>query len=78
MRSATGVPTSTPVAANIPIAWATSSPCQKYFGRLADQTGSFNEGIALAGLTPLIGYVALILLWREPEGTRAKPAQVAR
>ena len=49
------------------VAWATSSPCQKFFGRLADQTGSFNEGIALAGLTPLIGYVALMLLWKEPE-----------
>jgi len=49
------------------VAWATSSPCQKFFGRLADQTGSFNEGIALAGLTPLIGYVALMLLWQEPK-----------
>lgn len=49
------------------VAWAVSSPCQKFFGRLADQTGSFNEGIALAGLTPLIGFVALVLLWKEPE-----------
>ncbi len=49
------------------VAWATSSPCQKFFGRLADQTGSFNEGIALAGLTPLLGYVALMLLWHEPK-----------
>jgi sugar phosphate permease len=57
------------------VAWATSSPCQKYFGRLADQTGSFNEGIALAGLTPLIGFAALILLWREPERGRAEPGQ---
>ncbi len=59
------------------VAWATSSPCQKFFGRLADQTGSFNEGIALAGLTPLLGYVALVLVWREPkpagEGTVIEP-----
>ncbi len=54
------------------VAWATSSPCQKFFGRLADQTGSFNEGIALAGLTPLIGYVALMLLWREPKPVAAE------
>ena len=46
-----------------------------YLGRLADQTGSFNEGIALAGLTPLIGLAALILLWREPERGRAEPGQ---
>jgi ACS family hexuronate transporter-like MFS transporter len=49
------------------VAWATSSPCQKFFGRMVDQTGSFNEGIALAGLAPLVGYAALILLWREPK-----------
>lgn len=55
------------------VAWATSSPCQKFFGRLADQTGSFNEGIALAGLAPLIGYVALMLLWQEPRQTSAEP-----
>ena len=48
------------------VAWATSSPCQKLFGWIADETKSFNEGIALAGLTPLLGYAALILLWREP------------
>lgn len=47
-------------------AWAAVSPLQKYFGRVVDQTGSFNEGIALAGLTPLVGYVALMLLWKEP------------
>lgn len=49
------------------VAWATSSPCQKLFGWLADETQSFNEGIALAGLAPLLGYAALILLWREPK-----------
>lgn len=51
------------------VAWATSSPCQKLFGWLADETKSFNEGIALAGLAPLLGYAALILLWREPKRT---------
>lgn len=49
------------------VAWATSSPCQKLFGWIADETKSFNEGIALAGLAPLLGYAALILLWREPQ-----------
>jgi len=53
------------------VAWATSSPCQKLFGWLADETKSFNEGIALAGLAPLLGYAALILLWREPKRSEA-------
>ena len=48
-------------------AWVVVSPLQKYFGRVVDQTGSFNEGIALAGLTPLVGYIALTLLWHEPK-----------
>lgn len=55
------------------VAWATSSPCQKLFGWIADETKSFNEGIALAGLTPLLGYAALILLWREPNREPGKP-----
>ena len=52
-------------------AWVVVSPLQKYFGRVVDQTGSFNEGIALAGLTPLVGYIALTLLWHEPKGELA-------
>ena len=47
-------------------AWAAVSPLQKYFGRVVDQTGSFNEGLALAGLAPLLGLAALIVFWREP------------
>lgn len=58
-------------------AWAAVSPLQKYFGRMVDQTGSFNEGIALAGLTPLLGYVALMLLWREPAAVGEAPAKPA-
>lgn len=57
------------------VAWATASPCQKLFGWLADETKSFNEGIALAGLTPLLGYAALILLWHEPKRADADAGQ---
>ena len=48
------------------IAWVVSSPLQWAFGKLYDTTKSFDLGIALAGLTPLIGFAALILLWKEP------------
>ena len=51
------------------VAWISSSPLQKLFGRLVDQTGSFDLGIALAGLTPLVGVVALILLWGKDTHT---------
>ena len=35
----------------------------KYFGRYVDQTQSFDLGVALAGLTPILGFLALTLLW---------------
>lgn len=46
------------------IGWLASSPTQKLFGRLVDQTGSFSLGMALAGCTPLIGFVIFWFLWR--------------
>jgi len=45
--------------------WLISAPFQKLFGKLVDSTGSFDLGIALAGLPPLLGLVALLLLWRR-------------
>lgn len=43
------------------------SPVQKYFGRLVDQTGSFNLGLGLAGWLPLLAFVCLWLGWRKTE-----------
>ena len=48
------------------VAWVTSSPFQKIFGRVVDKTGSFDLGFALTGLTPFIGFLALWLLWEKP------------
>jgi ACS family hexuronate transporter-like MFS transporter len=45
------------------LVWAISSPVHKYFGRYVDQTHSFDLGIAIVGLTPLVGYLALVLFW---------------
>ena len=41
-------------------------PVHKYFGRHVDQTQSFDLGIAVVGLTPLVGYFALRLFWDKP------------
>jgi MFS family permease len=43
-------------------AWALS-PAQKYYGRLVDQTGSFDAGFAVAGCMPLLAFAVLALLW---------------
>ena len=45
-------------------AWIVSSPLQKLFGRLIDQTKSYDLGIALVGCVPLIGLAALLIGWR--------------
>ena len=37
------------------LVWAISSPVHKYFGRPVDQDQSFDLGIAVVGLTPLVG-----------------------
>jgi MFS transporter, ACS family, hexuronate transporter len=47
------------------LVWSISSPVHKYFGRHVDQTQSFDVGIGVVGLTPLIGYLALQLFWNK-------------
>ena len=42
-------------------------PVHRYFGRYVDQTQSYDFGIALVGLTPLVGYAALRLFWDSPK-----------
>ena len=48
-------------------AWMVSSPLQKLFGRLVDRTGSFDLGMSLVGWAPMIGFLALLILWRRSE-----------
>jgi MFS family permease len=44
-------------------AWALS-PAHKYFGRLVDNTGSFDLGIALTGCLPLLALACIWFFWR--------------
>ena len=60
------------------LAWLVSAPMQKEFGRVVDETHSFDEGLALAGLAPLVALVVLSIAWpRETTSTHdlegAKP-----
>ncbi|MCC6507823.1 MAG: MFS transporter, partial [Pirellulaceae bacterium] len=48
-------------------AWLVSAPLQKMFGRLVDQTGSFDLGLSLVGWAPMLGFLALLCLWRRGE-----------
>ena len=46
-------------------AWALGPPLQKLYGRLIDQTGSFDLGFAIAGCLPFVAFVVLWLFWKE-------------
>jgi ACS family hexuronate transporter-like MFS transporter len=45
------------------IGWLVASPFQKIFGRLVDQTGSFDTGLALAGCAPAVALAILLACW---------------
>ena len=47
-------------------AWALS-PAHKYFGRLVDNTGSFDLGFAIAGCLPLLAFSCIWLFWKPRE-----------
>lgn len=47
--------------------WAVTSPLHKFFGWIADKTGSYDEGLVLAGIAPWIGVIAMRLLWDLPK-----------
>ena len=48
-------------------AWLVPAQIQRLFGLLADRTGSFDLGIALAGCLPLLAVVPLWLFWKNPK-----------
>lgn len=52
------------------LGWLISSPVQKMFGKYVDKTGSFDDGLALAGFAPLLGLVILLLVWPADRDTR--------
>jgi ACS family hexuronate transporter-like MFS transporter len=53
-------------------AWIIPSLLQKGFGWLADRTGSFDLGFALAGLLPLIAVIPIWLSWKNTNSSPAK------
>lgn len=53
-------------------AWAMTSPLHSFFGWLIDRTGSYDVGMALAGLCPLVSAAALWIVW-SPATTHDSP-----
>jgi ACS family hexuronate transporter-like MFS transporter len=53
-------------------AWLSAAPMHKFFGRLVDQTHSYDLGFAVVGCLPLVAAVVWWLAWELPE--RERPA----
>lgn len=58
------------------IAWTTSL-WHKYFGRWVDQTKSYDLGMSIVTILPLLSIVALILIWPRESSRPASDAAVA-
>lgn len=56
-------------------AWVTVSPLHWIFGKLIDQTGSYDPGMALSGLCPLFGVLFLCFFWDKPTLRQPGPHQ---
>ncbi|HKI19732.1 MAG TPA: MFS transporter [Isosphaeraceae bacterium] len=48
------------------LTWMVHANVQKPIGRWIDRTGSFSQVMFLAGLTPLLGLLAVLVLWNTP------------
>lgn len=53
-------------------AWMSAAPVHPYFGRVVDQTRSFDLGIGLVGWAPMAAALVLWLLWHEAEPRPAR------
>jgi ACS family hexuronate transporter-like MFS transporter len=51
------------------VAWLTSAPTHKFFGQYLDRQGSFDVGMAVAGLLPLGAVTLLIVGWGKDRET---------
>jgi ACS family hexuronate transporter-like MFS transporter len=56
--------------------WSITSPVHSLFGYVKDRTGSYDISLALAGLTPWLGVLAMKLLWREPAHSSRTASEV--
>ncbi len=54
--------------------WVITSPMHSLFGIIADATGTYDWGLALAGLAPWLGVAAMKWLWVKRTEESASPA----
>jgi hypothetical protein len=55
------------------ITWVVSGEMQARVGKLIDETGSYASGVFWIGLAPLVGSVALLVLWGPSKPATVEP-----
>ena len=55
------------------LTWTSTALVQEPIGRWLDRTHSYSEVTFLAGLMPMIGFLALLLLWNAPRSSKPVP-----
>ena len=53
------------------LGWIVASPLHRVLGGYVDATKSFDLGVAMVGLAPLLGLAAMLILWRSEESDAA-------
>jgi MFS transporter, ACS family, hexuronate transporter len=58
------------------LTWTATALVQEPIGRWLDRTHSYSEVTFLAGLMPMIGFLALLLLWNAPKSSKPVPKAI--
>jgi ACS family hexuronate transporter-like MFS transporter len=58
------------------LTWTATALVQEPIGRWLDRTHSYSEITFLAGLMPMIGFLALLLLWNAPRPSKPVPRSI--
>lgn len=53
------------------VGWLASSPMHSLFGAIVDKTKSYDQGLALVGWSPLVGFVLFWLIWPKAKDEEA-------
>jgi ACS family hexuronate transporter-like MFS transporter len=56
--------------------WMISGIFQILIGARIQETKSYDAGLAIAGLAPILGLIALILLWKPQQETTSQPKRL--
>ncbi len=60
------------------LGWILTAPVHPFFGKIVDDTGQWSTGLACVGCVPLIGLLAMLLLWPKQADFIEQPEPPSR